>query len=90
MNFWQRTLLCSLSLGMMVLGSSVSGFANSSSDNIIPTKTASGRDFPVEYRQALPLNADRVRYPGFKQESVVLKKVLFAVKEQCHYFVIFV
>lgn len=43
------------------------------SDIVIPTKTASGRDFPVYYRHALSLDADRARYPGFKQETVVLK-----------------
>lgn len=43
-------------------------------DTIIPTKTVSGDNFPVYYRHALPVTASRARYPGFKQETVVLKK----------------
>ncbi len=47
--------------------------SNKANEIVLPTKTISGRDFPVYYRQALPVDAPRVRYPGFKQETVILK-----------------
>lgn len=43
-------------------------------DTVIPTKTISGENFPVYYRRALLITASRARYPGFKQETVILKK----------------
>ncbi len=34
---------------------------------------AEGKEIQVPTRKALPTNAPRVRYPGFKQETIVLK-----------------
>lgn len=34
---------------------------------------ADGKAFDVLLRKALPVNAPRVRYPGFKQETLILK-----------------
>lgn len=34
---------------------------------------ADGKAFNVLLRKALPINAPRVRYPGFKQETLILK-----------------
>lgn len=34
---------------------------------------ADGKAFNVLLRKALPVNAPRVRYPGFKQETFILK-----------------
>lgn len=34
---------------------------------------AGGKEIKVPMRKALPVSADRVRYPGFRQETVVLK-----------------
>lgn len=34
---------------------------------------ASGKAFDVPLRKALPVDAPRVRYPGFKQETLILK-----------------
>lgn len=33
----------------------------------------SGEAFDVPLRKALPVDAPRVRYPGFKQETLILK-----------------
>lgn len=35
--------------------------------------TAEGKEMTVPLRKALPVSADRARYPGFKQETLVLK-----------------
>ncbi|WP_288179803.1 hypothetical protein, partial [Bacteroides sp. CAG:633] len=34
---------------------------------------AGGKEIKVPMRKALPVSADRVRYPGFRQETLVLK-----------------
>ncbi len=62
-------VLCSL--GVVAVGGVAQ--AADAQETIIPTKTYSGKDFPVYYRKTLPVTADRVRYPGFKQETSILK-----------------
>ena len=39
----------------------------------ITIHNAAGKEMKVAMRKALPVTADRVRYPGFKQETLVLK-----------------
>lgn len=63
------SVLCSLGMFMSV-GSAQTLAAN---ETIIPTKTYSGKNFPVYYRKALPVTAARVRYTGFHPETTILK-----------------
>lgn len=41
--------------------------------NEITLHNAEGKEIKVPGRKALPTDAARVRYPGFKQEKIVLK-----------------
>lgn len=72
MNFHKSSLLFSLFACFLAIIPTAT--ATAPSDNtVILTKTAAGKDFPVPYRHALSIGADRARYPGFKQESIRLK-----------------
>ena len=51
-----------------------STLAENVQQKIIPVKTSSGKEFPVYFKEGLPLDAAKARYTGFKQETVILKK----------------
>lgn len=58
----------------VIAGMTALGMTTGAAERVtIPTKTYSGKDFPVKYRAALPTDAVRVRYTGFKPETVILK-----------------
>ena len=63
------SVLCSLSM-FMAVGSTQ---AFDPDETVIPTKTYSGKAFPVYYRKALPVTATRARYTGFHPGTSVLK-----------------
>ena len=63
------SVLCSL--GMFMTAGSAQTLEGR--ETIIPTKTYSGKDFPVYYRKALPVTAARVRYTGFHPGTSILK-----------------
>ena len=72
----KRTKRIFLSLAMLPLLSVAAPTISEAADAneaVIPTKTASGRDFPVYYRDALPVTADRARYTGFNPKTELLK-----------------
>lgn len=66
-----------ISVGMLLLGTSAVAAQVASekraSDNIA-TRIYGDSAYPVPYRKALPIDAPRARYPGFKPGTVVLKK----------------
>lgn len=47
--------------------------SNTSAQNEITLHDSDGKSINVPTRKALPVDAQRARYPGFKQESIVLK-----------------
>lgn len=47
--------------------------SNTSAQNEITLHDSDGKSINVPSRKALPVDAQRARYPGFKQESIVLK-----------------
>lgn len=61
-------------LAPVVMAGILSACAAVTDDNMITLHDAQGRSFSVPTRQALSVNAPRARYPGFKQETIVLKK----------------
>ncbi len=69
---WKKILTCAL-LGNFALFCTGNFNSASAEEKIIPTKTYSGKNFPVKYRKALPLDSVRARYTGFKQETIILK-----------------
>ncbi len=48
--------------------------AKSSERDSLLLRNREGKTFSVPTRKALPIEAQRVRYPGFKQETLILKK----------------
>lgn len=58
----------------VVMAGILSSCAAVTDDNTITLHDARGRAFSVPTRQALSVNAPRARYPGFKQETIILKK----------------
>lgn len=51
----------------------VSGMTLASAQQTVTLHDAEGRSFEALLRKALPVSAPRVRYPGFKRETLVLK-----------------
>ena len=47
--------------------------SNTSAQNEVTLHDSAGKSINVPTRKALPVDAQRARYPGFKQESIVLK-----------------
>ena len=47
--------------------------SNTSAQNEVTLHDSAGKSINVPPRKALPVDAQRARYPGFKQESIVLK-----------------
>lgn len=47
--------------------------SNTSAQNEVTLHDSDGKSINVPTRKALPVDARRARYPGFKQESIVLK-----------------
>lgn len=47
--------------------------SNTSAQNEVTLHDSAGKSINVPTRKALPVDARRARYPGFKQESIVLK-----------------
>lgn len=60
-----------LGIGVTLLLTSTS-FAQE--EKTIISKDSSGKEMSIPLRKALPITADRVRYPGFKSEKLILKK----------------
>lgn len=52
----------------------ISSSAAVAADHSITLHSAAGEAFSVPTREALPVDAPRARYPGFRQETVILKK----------------
>ncbi len=65
--------LAALICGSLMLMTTGTALAADADEAIIATKTYSGKDFPVYYRQVLKPEAVRARYTGFQPETVVLK-----------------
>ena len=65
--------LTAIICGSLMLMSCGGALAADANEAVIATKTYSGKDFPVYYRQALKPEAVRARYTGFKPETVLLK-----------------
>ena len=49
------------------------GLPAAAAQSVMTLSDSEGRTFTVPLRQALPVTADRARYPGFKEETLVLK-----------------
>ncbi|MDO5531394.1 CocE/NonD family hydrolase [Sutterella sp.] len=63
-----NTKLLAAALGAAMLSPALAAAAT------VSLTTADGVELTIPARKALPVTADRARYPGFKQETLILKK----------------
>ncbi|WP_143422407.1 twin-arginine translocation signal domain-containing protein [Gilliamella apicola] len=83
--------LAASQFGLPFIGKPInSAFAASSKNEVpfsekLPLRIYGNDAYPTYFRRPLPLDAPRVRYPGFKPGSEILRKGPFDVRGECRY-----